>query len=273
MNAADRSQVSSPSLDHATASMFARMALDCIHTEFPNKPGHVIISPEDVRRPSELHPAFYGCYDWHSAVHSHWLLVRLLKRFPDLPEAPEIRQALNQNLTQNHLKAELDYFKQDNRKSFERTYGWAWYLKLSQELTGWQDRDGERWLSASQPLADYLVRRMTDFIPRQTYPIRTGVHPNTAFALAFGLDYARAVQDSDFIELLIERSKHYYLDDRDYPAEWEPGGRRFLFTGVDRSRSDASGVATHSLSWVAPILFARLVFRGANDPIRARRRL
>ncbi len=215
-------------LDETTASGFAQMALECIHTEFPNKPGHVINSPDGVRRPADLHPAFYGCYDWHSAVHGHWLLVRLLKAFPDLAEAAEIRHALDQNLTQTHIEAELDYFQQKNRKSFERTYGWAWLLKLAEELHDWQDPDGRRWSGYLRPLAEYLVQRYMDFMPRQTYPIRTGVHPNSAFGLAFALDYARAVEDSAFIALLIERSKTYYLNDRDYPAEWEPGGEDFF---------------------------------------------
>jgi hypothetical protein len=182
----------------------------------------------EVRNPAALHPAFYGAFDWHSSVHGHWMLVRLLRLFPDLPEAPAIREALGKHLTAEHIAAEVAYFDQPNRKSFERTYGWAWLLKLSEELHGWDDADGKRWAAALEPLADALVKRYIDFLPRQTYPIRRGVHPNTAFGIAFALDYARATGRLELEEVLVERAGFYFGNDRDYPAAWEPDGDDFF---------------------------------------------
>jgi hypothetical protein len=182
----------------------------------------------EVQSPRALHPAFYGCLDWHSSVHGHWMLVRLLRLFPDLPEASHIRSALSANLSASNIHGEVAYVDQANRQSFERTYGWAWLLKLAQELRGWDDADGQAWSKNLQPLADALAARYKKFLPRQTYPIRTGVHPNTAFGLAFALDYARAVGDRDLETLIVERSKTYFESDASYPADWEPGGEDFF---------------------------------------------
>lgn len=215
-------------LSPASASAFARLALGCIEREYPNKPDHVMNGEDDVRSPRELHPVFYGCYDWHSSVHGHWMLVRLLQQFPDLPEAQGIRDALDRNLTADNVRAEVAYLDQPNRKSFERTYGWAWLLKLAEALHGWNDADAARWSKNLAPLAQAIVARYEDFLPRQTYPIRTGVHPNTAFGVAFALDYARAVDDTTLESLLVERARTYYGDDEDYPAGWEPGGEDFF---------------------------------------------
>ena len=167
------------------ASSFARLALKAVQKEYPNKPEHVQNSEMDVRGPRALHPAFYGSFDWHSSVHGHWMLVRLLRLFPDLPERQQIRTMLEGHLTAKNLQAEADYFIQPNRQSFERTYGWAWFLKLAEELHGWDDPDGKRWSSNLRPLTDTIVARYLAYFPKQTYPIRTGVHPNTAFGLSF----------------------------------------------------------------------------------------
>jgi hypothetical protein len=181
-----------------------------------------------VKSPRQLHPAFYGCFDWHSAVHGHWMLVRLLRLFPELPEAKQVRAALAENLTAKNLKAEADYFAQPNRQSFERPYGWAWLLKLAEELHGWDDADGKAWSQNLKPLADTLAARYVAYFPKQTYPIRSGVHPNTAFGLAFAHDYARAVGDKRLRELIEERSRTYYAKDKDAPASWEPDGADFF---------------------------------------------
>src|SRR4029450_2366539 len=156
------------------------------------------------------------------------MLARLLRLFPDLPEATRIRNALNENLSAKNVQAELQYLDQANRQSFERTYGWAWLLKLAAQLRGWDDPDAKNWAATLQPLADALVVRYKKFLPRQTYPIRTGVHPNTAFGLAFALDYARVVSDRAFETMLVERSKTYFLGDASIPASWEPGGEDFF---------------------------------------------
>ena len=218
----------SQSLSEKQASHFAALALKCVSREFPNKPEHVINNESEVKSPKLLHPAFYGCYDWHSSVHGHWMLVRLLKTFPNLPESAQIRSALNANLTAENIQQEVAYMKQPNRQSFERTYGWAWALKLAEELHSWNDPDGKRWSQNLKPLAETLSSSYRSFLPKQTYPIRTGVHPNTAFGLAFALDYAKTVGDRELETLLSERSRTYFGNDVNYPGAWEPGGEDFF---------------------------------------------
>jgi hypothetical protein len=217
------------------ASAFARLALKGVRKEFPNKPGDVITGEADVKNPRAVHPAFYGCFDWHSSVHGHWMLVRLLRLFPDLPEAKEIRVALAENLTAKNLQAEADYFSRPNTQSFERTYGWAWLLKLAEELHGWDDADGKLWAENLKPLADVIAARFIAFLPKQTYPIRSGVHPNTAFGLAFALDYAKTVGDKRLREALEQRSRTYYGKDADAPAAWEPDGADFLSPSLEEA--------------------------------------
>lgn len=215
-------------LTEKQASHFAALALKCVAREFPNKPEHVINNAGEVQNPKALHPAFYGCYDWHSSVHGHWMLIRLLQTFPALPESEQIRDALNANLSAKNIQAEVAYLKQPNRQSFERTYGWAWALKLVEELHSWNDPDGAKWSENLQPLAEALAKSYRTFLPKQTYPIRTGVHPNTAFGLAFAIDYAKAVGDRDLEAVLDERSRTYFAKDADYPGAWEPGGEDFF---------------------------------------------
>ncbi|HEY8227597.1 MAG TPA: DUF2891 domain-containing protein [Pyrinomonadaceae bacterium] len=224
-----RSQHVNPEvLREQEASRFAALALKCVAREYPNKPEHVVNDEADVRSPKLLHAAFYGCYDWHSSVHGHWMLVRLLKRFPSLPEGPRIRTALNASLTAPNIAAEVTYMQQPNRQSFERTYGWAWLLKLAEELNGWNDNDGKVWANNLKPLAAQISKAYMSFLPKQNYPIRTGVHPNTAFGLAFAFDYANTAGDEPLKQLLIERSRSYFVNDKDYPGNWEPGGEDFF---------------------------------------------
>lgn len=215
-------------LTQAEAANFASLAMKCVNKEFPNKPDHVINDAGDLKSPKQHHPAFYGCYDWHSSVHGHWMLVRLLRLFPDMPDAAKIRAALSANLTAENIQVETSYLNQPNRQSFERTYGWAWALKLAEELRQWDDADARKWSANLKPLADALVARYIAFMPKQNYPIRTGVHPNTAFGLAFAMDYAREVGDEKLQELIVERSRTYFEGDVDYPAAWEPGGEDFF---------------------------------------------
>jgi DUF2891 family protein len=215
-------------LTRAEASHFASLALKCVAREYPNKIDHTLNDRNDVQSPRTIHPSFYGCLDWHSSVHGHWMLARLLRMFPDLPEASRIRAALDDNLSAANILVEVAYFNQPNRQSFERTYGWAWLLKLAEELRGWDDPNAKAWSKNLKPLADALVERYKKFLPRQTYPIRTGVHPNTAFGLAFALDYARRTGDRELEAIIVERSRTYFLADVSYPAAWEPGGEDFF---------------------------------------------
>jgi len=202
------------------ASTLAALPLACLQREYPNKIDHVLYGVADVQAPRVLHPAFYGCFDWHSAVHGHWTLARLLRRFPQLPEAAAIRAVLDANLTAPNLAAERAYFQ--GRPTFERMYGWAWLLELASEL------HETPWAPALQPLVDEIVARTCEFLPKQTSPIRTGVHPNTAFALALVLDHARATRHARLEALVVERALAYFADDADYPAHLEPGGEDFF---------------------------------------------
>jgi hypothetical protein len=216
------------SLGRSQASRFARLALKCVAKEYPNKPDHVINDAADIEAPKNLHPAFYGCYDWHSSVHGHWMLVKLLRTFPAVPEALEIRNALRASLSKENILAEVAYLKQPNRQSFERTYGWAWLLKLAEELRLWEDVDARMWSENLRPLVEALATSYITFLPKQTYPIRTGVHPNTAFGLAFALDYARSAGNKPLEAMIVERSLTYFRNDANYPAAWEPGGEDFF---------------------------------------------
>jgi len=175
-------------LTQSQASAFAKLALKGIQKEYPNKPGTVLNSKLDIKGPRDFHPAFYGSFDWHSSVHGHWMLVRVLRRFPDLPEKEQIRAVLKEHLSAKNLQAEADYFNQPNRQSFERPYGWAWLLKLAEELHTWDDVDAKAWSKNLKPLSEGLAARYIAYFPKQTYPIRSGVHSNTAFGLAFAHD-------------------------------------------------------------------------------------
>jgi hypothetical protein len=210
------------------ASSFARLALKAVQKEYPTKPGDVLNGEADVRVPRAVHPAFYGSFDWHSSVHGHWMLARLLRRFPDLPERQEVRAALARHLSAENLRDEAAYLTRPNSQSFERPYGWAWLLKLAEELHGWDDPDAREWSRNLKPLADVIAARFRAFFPKQTYPIRSGVHPNTAFGLSFALDYARAVDDRPLRELVEERARTYFGADAGLPSAWEPDGADFF---------------------------------------------
>lgn len=215
-------------LTRKSASLFARLALNCIQREYPNKvfprnPDTLTATPL-----SQLHPVFFGCYDWHSSVHSHWLLVRILKIAPDLAENEAIREKLNENLTIENIRGECRYFEDPSNRSFERMYGWAWLLKLSEELYNWNDKDARKWRKNLQPLTDLIVARYLEYLPKQAYSNNTGVHSNTAFALSFAYDYAAATGADSLKELVIHKGKAYFLADSNCPAYWEPGIEDFL---------------------------------------------
>jgi hypothetical protein len=246
-------------LDAAGASHFAKLVLKCVRQEYPNKLDHVMNGAAEVQSPKVLHPAFYGCFDWHSSVHGHWMLVKVLRDFPNLPEAKEIRAVLEEHLSPARIATEVAYFTQPNRKSFERTYGWAWLLKLAAELRAWDAPEGRRWSTHLQPLANRVTEAFLDFLPRQTYPIRTGVHPNTAFSLSLVLDYARSAKDSRLETLICERSRSYFGVDRNGPIAWEPGGEDFLSACLEESALMAKVLPKSEFrTWVTAFLPALL---------------
>lgn len=231
-----RPQSAAPPLSAAAphASAFARVALENIRKEYPNKLDHVLNDPAELLSPRQLHPAFYGSFDWHSCVHMHWTLARLLRLFPDLPEAPQIIAALDAHLTPDNVGGEIAYLQQPSRTSFERTYGWAWLLKLHTELIRLAsvNRRAEAWRDALQPLADVFVQRYLDFLPLTRYPIRAGTHANSAFGLLFALDYAECTQHLALRRRIEERANTWFGRDRRYPAAYEPGDEDFLSPGL-----------------------------------------
>jgi hypothetical protein len=212
-------------------SRFAGVVMAGVHREYPNKLDHVINSAAEVRSPRELHPAFFGCFDWHSAVHGHWLLARVLRLAPEVEEAAEIGAALSRSLTPERIAVEVAYLSRPNSGSFERTYGWAWLLKLAEELSRGARAGVEgaaAWLDALRPLAEEFERRYLAYLPKADYPIRTGVHPNSAFGLAFAHDYAAHFGRSDLRGLVERKARSHFLGDRDYPAHLEPSGSDFF---------------------------------------------
>ncbi|MCH2182206.1 MAG: DUF2891 domain-containing protein [Mariniblastus sp.] len=219
----------------AQVAAFARLALKGIPTEYPNKPSNVMAGVESVQSPREMHPAFFGCFDWHSSVHGHWMLVRLLKEYPDNSLQQEIRKQLAESLTAENIEGEVAYFEEKQNKSFERMYGWAWLLRLVLELEQWDDAQGKQWRENLRPLENVIVQRTMDYLPLLSFPIRTGVHPDSGFALGQTLDYARGVGNRDLESLIIRRSREFYLADTDYPARYEPSGQDFFSSGLNEA--------------------------------------
>src|SRR6218665_318268 len=216
------------------ASYLASLPLKCINQEYPNKLNHIAVNDSDqAMTPRQMHPCFYGCFDWHSSVHGHWMLVKLLKEFPALPEAKKIRAALSESFTPPHLAAEIKYFSPKLSASFERTYGWAWLLKLQEELLSGADDDFVKWRTALQPLCDTIVKKWMAFLPKQTYPNRTGVHPNTAFGLTMAWDYCKRTRNTAFETLIRQTAERNFLKDKNAPSIWEPDGADFFSPSLE----------------------------------------
>jgi hypothetical protein len=210
-------------LDVTEAARFARMALDCVTREYPNKIAHVLNSADDVRGPRDLTPAFYGCYDWHSAVHGHWLLARVARLFPDEAFAAEACAAIARNITKDNIVAEFRYLDAQGRETFERPYGLAWVLALTEEL-----RLMDKILAATLlPLAAVAAKRVGDWLEKLERPDRSGQHFNTAFALSLALDWARQWQPK-LGETIERRARDYYMADRNAPVGFEPSGEDFF---------------------------------------------
>lgn len=217
--------------NYLTASVAEKMAelpIQCLQKEYPNKLNQVLETPEEIAFPSTLHPAFYGCFDWHSAVHGHWLLVRLIRQYPDIKQSAEIRRLLTDNLSSSNIQVELNYFMRNSEKAFERTYGWAWLLKLDAELLLWGDPLAKELHQNLQPLVALIVQRYKEFLPVLLYPVRAGEHPNTAFGLYLAYDYAAISGDETFKSLIVQRAIDYFGKDQGCPLNWEPGGYDFL---------------------------------------------
>lgn len=222
-------------LTHKQVAAFADLALSGLTKEFPNKPSNVMASASDVLSPKEMHPAFYGNFDWHSSVHGHWMLVRLLRLYPDNSRADSIRAILNAQLTIEKMQQEAEYFKASHNKHFERMYGWAWLLQLVRELHTWEDRDAKTWRKNLRPLEEIILQRAFEYLPKLSFPIRVGTHTDTAFALGMELDYARTTDNWKLEELVTRKAKQFYLNDRSYPAHYEPSGHDFFSSGFNEA--------------------------------------
>ena len=214
--------------DSIKAEKFAELALECVHKEYPNKISHTLQSDEDVKPPRDLYPSFYGCYDWHSSVHGHWLLTRLARLYPENDLSTESIVKLNKSLTAENLIEETNYIKGKGRAAFERPYGIAWLLQLAAELEEWNNESANLWRENIKPLEEILSQRIEDWLPKLTYPVRSGQHSQTAFALGLIIDWARTTGNVDLALLIEERSIDYFANDKDCPISYEPSGADFL---------------------------------------------
>ncbi len=228
VQAQDATQTDFDRLELETASAWAKLVLASVDTEFPNKMSLVYVDASQVKMPRQNFPAFYGCFDWHSSVHGHWVLARLLRTVPELPEAGQIRATLDRHLSKANLEQEAAFFARDEHKSFERMYGWAWFLRLAMELDGWDDADALRWRDNLRPLERVLRKRIDAYLPLLSYPIRVGQHTDTGFALGQLYDYANAVDAPELAKLVAESAQTYYAADKNYPVAYEPSGHDFF---------------------------------------------
>jgi hypothetical protein len=222
-------EASTPTLDPASVERFAELALTCVHQEYPNKIAHVMSSDDDVGPPRALTPVFYGCFDWHSSVHGHWLLARLSKLYPDAAFVPQARAALATSFTPERVAVEVRYLNGEGRESFERPYGLAWLLCLADELRSWTgDEDAQQWSRTLAPLEQAAAELLRTWLPKLHYAIRTGEHSQTAFAFGLVLDWAETAGDTAMKELVTAKTRELHLGDMRCPLSYEPSGQDFL---------------------------------------------
>jgi hypothetical protein len=210
-----------------TASEFAELALGNLVCEFPYQPAHVVSGPSDTATPRQWHPIFFGCFDWHSAVHGYWLLARLRRLFPDLPQRNAIAAHFCEFLTEENVTTEIAYFYRPESYYFERPYGWAWTLMLASELSRHDHTSGRKWRSNLQPLTELIRDRFLEFIVKAHLPNRVGTHHNIAFAIVLALEYAVLYEDLQLKEILVSKARRWFIADRQCQA-WEPSLNDFL---------------------------------------------
>ena len=211
------------------AQKIIELPLHCLTVEYPNKLGQVIASANELKSPKELRPIFYGCFDWHSSAHGYWSVVKLVKQFPELDQDQKIKQLLSEVFTDENVSVEKSFFDQPHNKNFERTYGWAWFFKLQQELYTWKNNvEVQQWYSTLKPLEDVFTERYLTYLPKLNYPIRTGTHDNTAFGMALTLEYAETVGNTKLKDAITTKAKELYINDTNCPIVYEPSGHDFL---------------------------------------------
>ena len=210
------------------ANHLASLPIKCLQQEYPNKLSQYLIDSTEIQSPKQLHPAFYGCFDWHSSVHGHWSLVHLLNNFPNLQNKEEIIEKLKVNLSKENIDQEILYVSKKHEKSFERMYGWTWLLKLQLELESSKEDYAKELAQNLRPLTNLFIERYTEFLPKLLYPVRVGTHSSTAFGLTMAWDYAEYSRNESFKKILVENSKRLFLSDQKYPMNWEPSGTDFL---------------------------------------------
>lgn len=216
-----------PELNTKSAEYLYHFAFECIDQEYPNKLGQVLGDATYLKEPSELHPAFYGCFDWHSSVHGHWTLLNVIKEIPDFEQREAILKKLQTSITKENILKEVAYFDDEHNKTFERTYGWAWLLKVAETLQDWDTEEAKEMYQNLTPLVQLIEEKYKIFLPKLKYPIRVGEHPNTAFGMSFALDYAKKYSP-ELEAIIVSKAKEYYMNDQGCPITWEPGGFDFL---------------------------------------------
>lgn len=213
--------------DKSKAEYLYHFAYECIDQEYPNKLGQVLGDDSYLAPPRELHPAFYGCFDWHSSVHGHWTLVTILAEFPDFKHRKAIIKKLQNNITKENIEKEIAYFDDEHNKTYERTYGWAWLLKLDEALREWDAPEAKELQQNLAPLVELISGKFDEFLGKLVYPIRIGEHSNIAFGMSFAYDWAKKY-DAKLAAKIELKAREYYMNDCDCPLTWEPGGFDFL---------------------------------------------
>ncbi|MCB1042429.1 MAG: DUF2891 domain-containing protein [Acidobacteria bacterium] len=215
-------------LDETLAAHLSELALDCVHRPYPNKISHILIDDSDAKTPQQLTPVFYGCFDWHSAVHGHWLLVRLLRLYPDSAFSQNVQRALEESFQPDRVAAECAYLSVSERATFERPYGLAWLLQLMADLRSWDDARGQAWVAILAPLEKISADRIREWVPKLAYPIRTGEHSQTAFAFGLAYDWAVVSGDKAFAQMIRDKALEFHRSDVGCPMDYEPSGQDFL---------------------------------------------
>ena len=227
----EESKTGEPSLklELAEAQKIIELPMHCLTVEYPNKLGQVLASANELKSPKELRPIFYGCFDWHSSAHGYWSVVKLVKQFPELDSDNKIASLLTEVFTEENVDIEKSFFDQPHNKNFERTYGWAWFFKLQEELYTWNENPkSKQWYQTLKPLEDVFVERYLEYLPKLNYPIRTGTHDNTAFGMALSLEYAETVGNTKLKDAIVKKAKVLFTNDKDCPITYEPSGHDFL---------------------------------------------